>query len=48
MEEADDREFDIFVGVDVFGRGCFGGGGLNTCSVRHPLLKFNYKQDKQP
>ena len=24
------RRHDIYVGVDVFGRGCFGGGGWNT------------------
>eukprot|EP00094_Tigriopus_californicus_P010058 TCALIF_09699-PA protein Name:"Similar to ENGASE Cytosolic endo-beta-N-acetylglucosaminidase (Homo sapiens)" AED:0.13 eAED:0.13 QI:0/-1/0/1/-1/1/1/0/383 len=24
------RAHDIFVGIDVFGRGCFGGGGFNT------------------
>ena len=25
-----ERSFDVFAGVDVFGRGTFGGGGLNT------------------
>jgi len=25
-----ERKPDIYVGVDVFGRGCFGGGGFNT------------------
>ncbi|XP_055328194.1 cytosolic endo-beta-N-acetylglucosaminidase-like [Paramacrobiotus metropolitanus] len=24
------RKYDVFVGVDVFGRGCYGGGGWNT------------------
>lgn len=24
------RPYDVFVGVDVFGRGCYGGGGYNT------------------
>jgi len=24
------RKFDVYVGVDCFGRGCFGGGGWNT------------------
>ena len=24
-----DRKHDIYVGIDVFGRGCFGGGGLS-------------------
>ena len=24
-----ERKFDIYVGIDVFGRGCYGGGGFN-------------------
>ena len=28
-----DRKFDVYVGVDCFGRGCFGGGGWNTYKV---------------
>lgn len=24
------RQCDVYVGIDVFGRGCFGGGGFNT------------------
>lgn len=31
---AGERYRDVFVGIDVFGRGCFGGGGFNTCEVR--------------
>jgi len=27
------RYRDVFVGIDVFGRGCFGDGGFNTCEV---------------
>ncbi|XP_063226102.1 cytosolic endo-beta-N-acetylglucosaminidase isoform X1 [Bacillus rossius redtenbacheri] len=27
------RKHDVYVGVDVFGRGCFGGGGFNTCKA---------------
>ncbi|XP_074602129.1 cytosolic endo-beta-N-acetylglucosaminidase [Brevipalpus obovatus] len=27
---AQDRVRDVYVGVDVFGRGCYGGGGFNT------------------
>ena len=23
----------MYVGIDVFGRGCFGGGGYNSCKV---------------
>lgn len=28
-----DRQSDVYVGVDVFGRGCFGGGGYNSKAV---------------
>lgn len=24
------RQTDVYVGVDVFGRGCYGGGGYNS------------------
>ncbi|XP_023212293.1 cytosolic endo-beta-N-acetylglucosaminidase-like [Centruroides sculpturatus] len=27
---ADSRKDDVYVGIDVFGRGCLGGGGFNT------------------
>lgn len=27
------RRYDVFVGVDVFGRGCYGGGGWNTAAA---------------
>ncbi|XP_064405516.1 cytosolic endo-beta-N-acetylglucosaminidase-like isoform X3 [Halichondria panicea] len=30
---AGDRRGDVYVGVDVFGRGCFGGGGFNSCKA---------------
>nr|CAD7455738.1 unnamed protein product [Timema tahoe] len=30
VENAGSRLIDVYVGVDVFGRGCFGGGGFNT------------------
>ena len=29
-----DRISDVYVGVDVFGRGCFGGGGYNCDKVQ--------------
>jgi mannosyl-glycoprotein endo-beta-N-acetylglucosaminidase len=29
-EKSGERWRDVFVGVDVFGRNCFGGGGFNT------------------
>lgn len=27
------RDMDVYVGIDVFGRGCLGGGGYNTVEV---------------
>jgi mannosyl-glycoprotein endo-beta-N-acetylglucosaminidase len=27
------RPFDVYVGIDVFGRGCLGDGGFNTREV---------------
>ena len=27
------RPYDVYVGVDVYGRGCQGGGGFNTKEV---------------
>lgn len=27
---AGDRKYDVYVGIDVFGRGCIGGGGFNS------------------
>jgi len=28
------RVHDVYVGVDVFGRGCYGNGGFNTVEVK--------------
>lgn len=28
-----DRPYDVYVGIDVFGRGCLGDGGFNTIEV---------------
>ena len=30
----DSRATDVYVGIDVFGRGCYGGGGYNSSAVR--------------
>lgn len=30
---AGDRRLDVYVGIDVFGRGCYGGGGFNSYKV---------------
>ena len=35
-----DRKFDVYVGVDVFGRGCFGGGGYNSKAVSLLCILF--------
>ena len=32
-KNAGDRILDVYVGVDVFGRNCYGGGGFNTDSA---------------
>ncbi|CAF1323401.1 unnamed protein product [Adineta steineri] len=38
---AGERYRDVFVGIDVFGRGCFGGGGFNTCEA----MSLSYTND---
>lgn len=35
---AGDRKGDVYVGVDVFGRGCYGGGGFNTYKVMYSII----------
>ncbi len=30
---AGNRRGEVYVGIDVFGRGCPGGGGFNSCEV---------------
>ena len=37
--EAGPRQRDVYVGVDVFGRNCFGGGGWNTSAAVEEALK---------
>ncbi len=32
---AGERRGEVYVGVDVFGRGCYGGGGFNSCKVKN-------------
>ena len=32
-QRAGTRRYDVFVGIDVFGRGCPGGGGFNSKEV---------------
>ncbi len=31
---AKERKGEVYVGIDVFGRGCPGGGGYNSCEAR--------------
>jgi hypothetical protein len=38
---SESRPNDVFIGVDVFGRGCFGGGGFNTDVAVAKLSEFN-------
>lgn len=35
------RDMDVYVGIDVFGRGCLGGGGYNTVEALAAIRKFN-------
>ena len=34
------RLTDVYVGIDVFGRGCFGGGGYNSVAVSIALCVY--------
>jgi len=36
-EVAGDRKFDVYMGIDVFGRGSFGGGQWTVC-LSHSLI----------
>ena len=33
VAEESGRPYDVYIGVDVYGRGCRGGGGFNTKEV---------------
>ncbi|XP_062601437.1 cytosolic endo-beta-N-acetylglucosaminidase-like [Saccostrea cucullata] len=35
------RDMDVYVGIDVFGRGCLGGGGFNTVEALAAIRRFN-------
>ena len=39
------RTHDVYVGVDIFGRGCYGGGGFNTVEVEFPDKLFSFFRD---
>ena len=47
-----DRISDVYVGVDVFGRGCFGGGGYNCdkvqCLYFHLVFFFQSLMSRTP
>lgn len=46
VTEAGVRALDVYVGVDVYGRGCFGGGGFNTSEVISHAHNVSYSQYK--
>jgi mannosyl-glycoprotein endo-beta-N-acetylglucosaminidase len=35
------RQYDVYVGVDVFGRGCLGGGGFSTAQATSVAKEFD-------
>ncbi|KAL4240037.1 hypothetical protein ACF0H5_000832 [Mactra antiquata] len=39
--ETCDRQYDVYVGIDVFGRGCLGDGGYNTREALEAISKHN-------
>lgn len=39
---ARERKGEVYVGIDVFGRGCPGGGGFNSCQVRAEAVVWMY------
>ncbi|XP_072167910.1 cytosolic endo-beta-N-acetylglucosaminidase-like [Diadema setosum] len=41
VQNAGPRQFDVYVGVDVFGRNCFGGGGWNTNKAMEVIKRHN-------
>ncbi|XP_021931966.1 cytosolic endo-beta-N-acetylglucosaminidase isoform X2 [Zootermopsis nevadensis] len=41
VENAGARHLDVYVGVDVFGRNCYGGGGFNSCQAVELARKYN-------
>lgn len=40
MKNAGVRKHDVYVGVDVFGRGCFGGGGFNCDLAMEKIRQY--------
>ncbi|XP_039247841.2 cytosolic endo-beta-N-acetylglucosaminidase-like [Styela clava] len=36
-----ERVQDVYVGIDVFGRGCYGGGGMNSAAALKVIRKYN-------
>ena len=38
---AQERRGEVYVGIDVFGRGCPGGGGYNSCEVSEFKIERN-------
>ncbi len=40
MTNANKRIKDVYVGIDVFGRNCYGGGGFNCDLAFEQIIKF--------
>lgn len=41
LPNAGTRHLDVYVGVDVFGRNCYGGGGFNSCQAVGLVRQYN-------
>ena len=41
LDVAKERFRDVYVGIDVFGRGCHGNGGFNTCHAMEKIHNMN-------
>lgn len=41
LKFSDNRKFDVYAGVDIFGRDCWGGGGFNTSLAIEKISAFN-------
>ncbi|KAL4510555.1 hypothetical protein ABPG72_004709 [Tetrahymena utriculariae] len=39
MEAAGNRKLDVFTGIDIFGRGTYGGGKFNTSDALHEIIR---------
>lgn len=44
---AGDRKFDVYMGIDVFGRGTFGGGQWNVRVIRDMSECLSFEKKKK-